>query len=97
LEAIQNSISVSPQYITGISFDPTQELDLEIKWIEKRIFDKTEIIHLVLGKIPTEAEDLIQEYLNLSDPPVINLKPQWWFRLPALPFRININLLGGEA
>lgn len=97
LEAIQNSISVSPQNIPVISSDPTQKWDLEIKWIEKRIFDKTEIIQLVLGKIPTEAEDLIQEFLNLSDPPVINLQPQWWFRLPALPFRININLIGGEA
>ena len=97
LEAIQNSISVVPQTIPTLSSDPTQEWGLKIRWIEKRIIDNTEIIQLVLGKKPTEAKDLIQEFLDFSDPPVIRLKPEWWFRLPVLPFRININHIEGEA
>ena len=65
--------------------------NLNLKWKEKKSIDTADIIQLALGKNVLDAEALIREYYNLNSTPEINIKPGWWFRLPVLPFRININ------
>ena len=64
--------------------------DLGLKWKEKRILDEQEIIQQVLGKNPADVEILLMEYLDIQNPPEIKITPSWWFRFPAIPFRINI-------
>ena len=85
-EVVSGSLSIdyaqSPDSMSG--------LDLNIIWKEKRSIDTVELIQLTLGKNAEDAGVIIQESLDLKETPEISIKPGWWFRLPILPFRINI-------
>ena len=69
--------------------------DLGIIWNEIREIPEYEVIQLVLGEKPADAEKILEKSLDLTETPQIILSPNWWFRLPALPFRINIIQEGG--
>jgi hypothetical protein len=69
--------------------------DLKLRWKEKKVLNNGEIIQLLLGKTPGGAETLLQTYLESQYPPDIKITPSWWFRLPAIPFRITITREGG--
>jgi hypothetical protein len=43
-----------------------------------------------LGLMPRSAIDLLREKYSLSESPEIILSPEWWPRLPLLPFRIEV-------
>jgi hypothetical protein len=47
---------------------------------------------LVLGLPLSQAENRLGERLLLAAPPQIVLQPDWWPRLPMLPFRIHIQI-----
>jgi hypothetical protein len=64
--------------------------NLEVDWQEKKNYTDEEIIQLVMGKKPSEAVLLLQKALDLSSVPVVTMAPTWWWRIPALPFRIHI-------
>jgi hypothetical protein len=51
-----------------------------------------QVINLVLGVSPAQANERLVDNLSLSSPPVILLTPAWWPRLPILPFRIQVEL-----
>jgi hypothetical protein len=44
----------------------------------------------VAGKKTSEAAAWIQKTLDLQNPPAISVFPEWWPRLPYLPFRISV-------
>ncbi|MEE8356198.1 MAG: baseplate J/gp47 family protein [Anaerolineales bacterium] len=69
--------------------------DLGIIWNEIRQIPEHEVIQLVLGEEPADAEKILEQSLDLKETPQIILSPNWWFRLPALPFRINVIQEGG--
>jgi hypothetical protein len=64
--------------------------NLQLTWNEYRKIDQEKIIQNILGKKPALAEEQLRESLNMRDQLEINLYPSWWFRIPALPFRIKI-------
>lgn len=64
---------------------------MEVTWNERKIMDQNKIMQIVLGKKPTDAITLLQKGLDLEVAPQITLSPSWWLRIPALPFRIDIN------
>ena len=43
-----------------------------------------------IGLMPTSAISVLREKYTLSDSPEIILSPEWWPRLPLLPFRIEV-------
>jgi hypothetical protein len=49
-----------------------------------------EVAHLARGKSLTAAARAIQESLGLIEAPKIDIWPQWWPRLPDIPFRIHV-------
>ena len=86
LKAVPGSIRISAQ-------ETPQDMDdwaITIQWNETISYNSQEIIQLIVGKKPTEATDIIQEVLGLTQEPEISLRPNWWIRLPILPFRISI-------
>jgi hypothetical protein len=64
--------------------------EIEISWEEKRIYNHQLIIQTILGEKPQDAQVLLKKTLDLTQVPEIKLKPSWWGRIPALPFRIMI-------
>ncbi len=48
------------------------------------------VLKAVIGKRPAEAASQLTSLLNLERAPRITLTPSWWFWLPSLDFRIQI-------
>ncbi len=51
-------------------------------------------VALTLGQPPATARERLAAALPLSQPPVIELTPDWWPRLPLLGFRIEVGVGG---
>ena len=94
-EPISDSMTLTHLSSPKSRSDQSFGWDLGVEWKEIEVMPDHEIIQLVLGKNTADAEILLQESLDLKYPPVIKLFPGWWFRLPSLPFRINILQEGG--
>lgn len=45
---------------------------------------------MIRGLTPSEAAERLQTAFRLANPPRVTLNPQWWIRLPFLPFRITV-------
>jgi hypothetical protein len=93
-EPLTDSLTLTHLSPPELGSNQTYVWDLELKWKEKRTLNEQEIIQHVLGKKPAEAGAFLQEYLETQNPPVIKITPNWWFRFPAIPFRINITQEG---
>ena len=52
---------------------------------------ESQVISLSLGRSLPQASQKLAEALDLSSPPKIHLTPDWWPRLPLLPFRIAVS------
>jgi hypothetical protein len=57
----------------------------------KAIWSRDEVIRLVRGQDLMSAGKIIQAHYPLKFPPVFRIAPEWWPRLPYLPFRIKVN------
>jgi hypothetical protein len=55
-----------------------------------------QVIQLVLGQTPEGARRQLAAYLPIQSPLQIDLSPDWWPRLPILPFRILILYQAGD-
>ncbi len=86
LDSIQLTQLSIPDMGTGQSFS----WKMKVTWNESRIFNQQEIIQIVLGLKPLDAIHLLEKEYNLDSSPLIDLKPGWWPRIPAVPFRIKI-------
>jgi hypothetical protein len=60
------------------------------EWQEIASLNKTQAVHLTLGLPVPQAIQRLGSNLPLSSPAEITLTPDWWPRLPVLPFRIRI-------
>ncbi|HSV84952.1 MAG TPA: hypothetical protein VLH85_00150, partial [Levilinea sp.] len=53
-------------------------------------WSQDEVVQLVRGKERMAAVRALQERLPLKSPPKIDIWPEWWPRLPHIPFRIQV-------
>ena len=51
-----------------------------------------EVISAILGKPRQTAEESISNILDLKSKPLIRFHPDWWPRLPYLPFQIRVEV-----
>lgn len=89
-EPIPESITVSQLSKPDPGISQTYSWEIEVSWSDHKIRDHNQILQAVLGKKPSDAINILQEDLDLESSPQIKLTPSWWFRIPALPFRISI-------
>ena len=64
--------------------------EIRVSYSEKAQLDGRELARHVLGLSPEQAQSKAQQVFNLPAEPEIHLTPSWWFRLPAVPFRIEV-------
>ncbi len=75
---------------------PTVDKDGSIVWklhATRRVqaqVSEPDAIRLALGLDPEQAASQLKSALPLDGAPAIQLQPEWWPRLPVLPFRIEI-------
>ena len=60
-----------------------------VRRLQAQISD-SQAIRLSLGLAPDLAASRLQASLPLEGPPKITIQPDWWPRLPVLPFRIDV-------
>jgi hypothetical protein len=53
-----------------------------------------QVIRLSMYLPPEQARSRLDSTLPLREPALIRLQPEWWPRLPILPFRIQVQNLG---
>ena len=67
---------------------------MQASWQMGANLNETEAIAIVLGLAPGQAIQQLNELAPIQPGTEIHLTPDWWPRLPVLPFRIKlINLL----
>jgi hypothetical protein len=77
---------------------PEPDEEGEYQWsmtIERRIqalLDVQSIINLVLGLPVEDALQRLEQGVVSASPPRLMIAPDWWPRLPFLPFRIDVSL-----
>ena len=63
---------------------------MQASWEMGAKLNKTEATSMVLGKAPDDAVQILDEQTPIEPGTNIYLFPEWWPRLPVLPFRIKI-------
>jgi hypothetical protein len=63
---------------------------MQASWQMGANLNYTDSIALILGLAPDQALEILKENSNIESDPEIILTPDWWPRLPMLPFRIKI-------
>lgn len=86
-----DTLQISNQNFSVVSDSDQAHWNLIIRWKQKATYDREILTRMILGLTPGQAKEVLTEHLSLDKPPVIQIKPGWWFRLPVLPFRIQIN------
>jgi hypothetical protein len=81
-----------------IASSPIVRKDSTIEWKINAIrqlrawIQESEAINLSLGMPPAVAAQKLVSQLPILSPPLIQLTPSWWPRLPILPFRYTISI-----
>jgi len=63
-----------------------------VTWVE---IDEADIREGIRGKSVSLAEEYLARHLSLVQGPSVRVSPEWWGRVPWLPFRIAIQVLSG--
>ncbi|MGQ9627443.1 MAG: baseplate J/gp47 family protein [Anaerolineae bacterium] len=89
----------------GLEFHPGEVLNVQDRkvtfmmrssgFIAARI-DPSHVISIIRGRPISLAEETLSQRLPLRQRPVIEVSPNWFGRVPWLPFRISINVEIGE-
>lgn len=88
--------SLLVEAVTSPQLDPTSSEAPRYRWTMHAVrrivarIPQAQAVGLALGRSPDSARRTLQEGLHLEAPPEIRLLPDWWPRLPALPFRIEV-------
>lgn len=69
---------------------PSVQLVMKARgWTEASIAPER-VIRLVQGRTVPDAVAQLQAKLPLEEPPLLSVEPDWWDRVPWLPFRIRV-------
>jgi hypothetical protein len=77
-------------------YAPTQDDEMvfnwkmDAKWQTNADIDVAEAIKMVLWHTPEEAVEQLFANLPINEDLSITISPDWWPRLPILPFRVNV-------
>lgn len=66
-------------------------LEIQVTWNESPVFSAEDISDWISTRSVTEAQQILEDRLELAEPPQISLHPGWWPRIPTLLFRIQIS------
>lgn len=89
-QPVIDTLQISNQNLSVKSGSDRASWDLVIRWKQKATFDRDSLTRMILGLHPGQARKVLSDQLSLDKPPLIQLTPGWWFRLPVLPFRVQV-------
>jgi hypothetical protein len=66
-----------------------------LSWVE---IDELDVRQSIRGQTAEGAEEYLARHLSLAADPIVEVSPDWWGRVPWLPFRIDVQVLSqGDA
>jgi hypothetical protein len=66
-----------------------------LSWVE---IDELDVRQSIRGQTAEGAEGYLARHLSLAADPIVEVSPDWWVRVPWLPFRIDVQVLSqGDA
>jgi hypothetical protein len=83
--------------------DPDEERSARVRLVMKSrgwteaIITPGRVIALVQGKSIPDAVAELRSGLPLREPPLLSVEPEWWDRVPWLPFRIRVIVASERA
>lgn len=83
--------------IGDVNYDGTLTFQVRadgVTWVE---FDEVDIREGVRGQPVASAEEYLARHLSLVGEPSVQVSPEWWGRVPWLPFRIAVVVLSEEG
>jgi hypothetical protein len=87
LDTVEVEHQTEPVMIT----QNTARWKIKLRWQERATFDEHALVRRILGHSRKRAVQTIEKDLGLDQSPELELRPEWWFRIPLLPFRIQVN------
>lgn len=78
--------------VSEVDYDGTLIFEMAaegLSWVE---VDELEIRESLRGKSVAAAEEYLARQLSLATEPKVEVSPEWWDRLPWLPFRITVDV-----
>jgi len=69
---------------------PSVRLVMKARGWSEAVITPGRVISLVQGKSIPDAVAELRSGLPLRDPPLLSVEPEWWDRVPWLPFRIRV-------
>lgn len=85
-----NSIQVETTSLPIMTGSEDFIIEIQVTWTEKPEIKAEEISEWISARSVTEAQQILENKLDLAETPQISLHPVWWPRLPTMPFRIHI-------
>jgi hypothetical protein len=64
--------------------------DIQVQWEANAKINEAEIVSRLLWQTPESAQTRLLDSGTISRDASISLTPQWWPRLPILPFRLHV-------
>ena len=83
--------------------DPSEEQSSRVQLVMKSrgwteaVITPGRVISLVQGKPIPAAVAALRSGLPLREPPLLSVEPDWWDRVPWLPFRIRVVVTSERA
>jgi len=95
--ALPQGFSAAPNTLTFQSVTrPVTDAGGATRWqmqAERRLFrsvDTAQVLRLVLGRSPAQAEAVAARIQPFPSPPEVRLTPAWWPWLPLIPLRVQV-------
>jgi hypothetical protein len=88
--------SIPDTIVIELLTEPENVSDVRVSWrmrVTQQIqadLEESKATSLIRGLTSSKAIEKLRAYLPLESTPSIRMTPQWWPRLPLLPFRINL-------
>jgi hypothetical protein len=70
--------------------DGSYNWNIQVQWEANAIINEAEIVSRLLWQTPESAVTQLHETGTISRDASITLTPEWWPRLPILPFRLHV-------
>jgi hypothetical protein len=92
LVPIQDSLQISRVSAPKLLDGGTAQWQMKTSRETQLAIDENRAANLVLGMPLQQASDRIAARFDLYDEPQIRVYPQWWPRIPLLPFRVSFDI-----
>jgi len=82
--------------VSDVQYDGTMTIVVTARGRSWAEIDELEIRESIRGKSASAAEEYLTRHLSLAAEPTVEVSPDWWERVPWLPFRIAVRVLSEQ-